>query len=152
MITAEADSDGYSDFIRRCCRVKASERMTAAEACEHPWIQHETVRSGHDLGDDMRKTLSRHVEDGGGTRYNSRRPLNPSEQEVYTDSSASETSSMTSSEASSEASSLTSKGSDTSVSIHCVHKPGQADERSFNSGMQREVDNELAGKVSAIEV
>lgn len=87
--------------------------MSAKEACGHPWIQHETIRSSHDLGEDMRKTLSRHVQDGGGTRYNSRRPLNPSEQEVYTDSSASEASSQ----ASSEASSVTSRGSYTSVSF-----------------------------------
>jgi hypothetical protein len=92
--------------------------MTAKEACEHPWIKHETARTSHDLGDELRQTLSRHVQDGGGTRYNSRRPLNPSEQEVYTDSSASELSSDASSANSSEAS-LTSRGSDTSVRDAC---------------------------------
>lgn len=90
--------------------------MTAAQACEHPWIKHETIRTSHDLGEDLRQTLSRHIEDGGGTRYGSRRPLNPSEQELYTDSSASEVSSEASSISGSEGS-MTSHGSDTSVGL-----------------------------------
>jgi len=80
-------SEQAKDFITRCCKVEPKERMTAAEALAHPWIQHECHRSTHDIGAELRPALSRTVIDGGGSKYNARRPLENHEQELSPDSS-----------------------------------------------------------------
>lgn len=80
-ISAEA-----KDFITKCCVVDPEKRMTVDEALNHPWIQNECARSNHDIGEHVKKTLSRTTQDGGGTLLPTQRDLEAHEREQTPDS------------------------------------------------------------------
>jgi len=70
------------DFIAKCCNLNPEKRMTVDEALAHPWIVNECGRSNHDLGEQVKQTLSRTAQDGGSSGLPVHRDFTPGEREL----------------------------------------------------------------------